>query len=104
MVTFERWTETGTVDLIGNPPGVVSVAYPDYPVNSVAWGSVLVQVTVNAEGKAESPGVLYGTAPFEDFALKALEKWRFQPATLEGKPVLSQIPIAFVFQTTISSS
>lgn len=85
------------------PPGVVSVAYPDYPVNSVAWGSVVVQVTVNAEGKAENPGVLYGTAPFKDLALKALEKWRFQPATLEGKPVLSQIPIAFVFQTPNSS-
>jgi TonB family protein len=84
------------------PAGVISVVYPEYPVNSVAWGSVVVQVSVNAEGKAESPDVLYGRAPFKDLALKALEKWRFQPETMGGEAVPSQTAVAFVFQTPIS--
>jgi TonB family protein len=81
------------------PAGVVSVAYPDYPVNSVAWGSVVIQVVVDSQGKTESAQVLYGMAPFKDLALNALKKWRFQPATLEGKAVLSRVTVAFIFQT-----
>jgi TonB family protein len=90
----------GALDYV--PVGIVSVVYPDYPVNSVAWGSVLVQVTVNSEGKTESPQVLYGMAPFKELALDALKKWRFQAATFGGKAVPSQMPIAFIFQTPSS--
>jgi TonB family protein len=81
------------------PAGIVSVAYPDYPTNSVAWGSVIVQVTVDVDGKVGTTTVLYGTAPFPDLAIVALRKWRFRAATLHGKAVPSQVPIAFVFQT-----
>jgi TonB family protein len=85
------------------PAGVVSFTYPDYPANTVAWGSVIVQVTVNSEGRIESTEVLRGTAPFTELAVDALRNWRFQAATLHGKPISSQLPIAFIFQTPVSS-
>jgi TonB family protein len=85
------------------PAGIVSFAYPDYPANSVAWGSVIVQVTVNSEGRMENTEVLRGMAPFTDFAVDALRNWHFQAATLNSKPVSSQLPIAFIFQTPVSS-
>jgi Gram-negative bacterial TonB protein C-terminal len=89
-------------DLDYVPAGIVSVVYPDYPVNSVAWGSVVVQIAVSPEGKTDIPQVLYGMAPFKDLTLKALRKWRFQPATLGGKAVLSQLTVAFIFQIPAS--
>jgi hypothetical protein len=33
------------------PAGIVSFTYPDYPLNSVAWGSVIVQVAVDRREK-----------------------------------------------------
>jgi hypothetical protein len=81
------------------PPGIVSVAYPDYPVNSVAWGSVIIHVTVSPAGKAEATEVLRGMAPFTALAVNALGKWQFQAATLRSKPVPSKLAVAFVFQT-----
>jgi len=89
-----------TIDYV--PAGIVSFAYPDYPANSVAWGSVIVQITVNSEGRMENAEVLRGMAPFTDLAVDALRNWRFQAATLNGKPVSSQLPIAFIFQTPVS--
>jgi len=84
------------------PAGIVSVSYPDYPVNSVAWGSVVIQATVDASGVAENPLVLRGDAPFRELAIDALKKWRFEPAKSQGKAVPSQLAIAFTFQTPSS--
>jgi TonB family protein len=80
------------------PIGVLSFAYPAYPVNSVAWGSVVVQVTVDNSGKVKSVDFLHGMDVFNNFVSDALQKWRFQAATLEGKSITSKTVIAFVFQ------
>jgi TonB family protein len=85
------------------PAGIVSFTYPNYPVNSVAWGSVIVQVTVSAAGEADGTEILHGMEPFTDLAIDALRNWRFRAATLHGKEVSSQVPIAFIFQTPASS-
>lgn len=92
--------EGAAIDYV--PPGIVSVAYPDYPVNTVAWGSVILQITLDSEGKIESTEVLHGMAPFTDLAIAALRNWRFRPATLHDKAVSSELPIAFIFQTPAS--
>jgi len=86
------------------PVGIVSFAYPDYPVNSVAWGSVLFQVTVDSAGDIKHLDLLHGMANFNSFAQEALKKWRFRAATLRGKPVTSKIVIAFIFQPPRSSN
>jgi len=85
------------------PPGIISVTYPDYPVDSVARGSVVIQITVDPSGKAEGTQVLRGMVRFTDLALSALGKWRFQPATLRGKPTPSKLVVAFIFQTPTPS-
>ncbi|MHB8607078.1 MAG: TonB family protein [Candidatus Acidiferrales bacterium] len=79
------------------PAGIVSVGYAEYPVNSVAAGAVVVQVTVDDHGKIERMKVIRSMRGFTQFALRAAKQWRFQPATLEGKPVVSNVAIAFVF-------
>jgi len=85
------------------PVGVLSFAYPDYPVNSVAWGSVILQATVDSTGGVESVDVLHGMPNFDRFAREALKNWRFRAARASGRPVTAKIVIAFIFQPPPSS-
>jgi outer membrane biosynthesis protein TonB len=85
------------------PAGIVSVAYPEYPANSVAWGSVIVQVSLDKTGAMKKAEVLRGQEPFTAFALESLKKWSFQTANLHDKPTSSNVAIAFVFQSPASN-
>ena len=80
------------------PVGILAFAYPEYPVNSVASGSVVLQASVDGEGNVTNIDVLHGMANFNRFAQGALKNWRFQAASVSGKPAPSNIVVAFIFQ------
>ena len=80
------------------PVGVLSFAYPEYPVNSVTSGSVVVQVTVDGSGEVKGVEILHGMETFNNFVSAALKRWRFQAATFNGKPITAKTIIAFTFQ------
>lgn len=86
------------------PPGVLSFDYPQYPANSIAWGSVVVQLTVSVSGSVTSVDFLHSMPGFNNLVSDALKKWRFEAATFKGKAVASKTVIAFVFQTPTSNS
>ncbi len=79
------------------PPGIVSVSYPQYPINAAAPGTVVIQVTVGRSSAIQRVKVVRDLPPFTKFALSAVNKWRFQTATLDGKSMTSNLAIAFVF-------
>jgi len=85
------------------PVGVLSFRYPEYPANSVAWGSVVVQLTVDSSGAVKDVDFLHRTEGFNTLVSDALKKWRFQTATFNGKPITSKTVIAFVLQTPSSN-
>lgn len=85
-------------DSVYVPVGILSFAYPDYPVNSVNWGSVVAQLTVDELGTVKNVEFLHGMANFNNLVSDALKKWRFQAATLKGKPITSKTVVAFLFQ------
>lgn len=85
------------------PVGILSFAYPEYPANSVAWGSVVVQVTVNRFGDVKDVDLLHGMDGFNGLVSDALKNWHFQAATFNGKPITSKTVIAFVFQSPSSN-
>jgi TonB family protein len=85
------------------PVGILAFAYPEYPVNSVASGSVVLQATVDDTGNVKNVDVLHGMANFNRFARGALKNWQFQGATAGGKSVTSNIVVAFIFQAPPSS-
>ena len=89
-------SDDGTEDYA--PVGICSYAYPDYPVNSVAWGSVVLQATVDSDGDVKNVNVLHGMANFNRFAERALKNWRFRAATMHARPVTSKIVVGFIFQ------
>jgi len=79
------------------PAGVAAAAPADYPVKSIAEGTVVLQVTVSAAGEAEDVKVLRGIPSLTEEALRSIKKWRFTAARLDGKPVRSTLTVAFVF-------
>ena len=84
-------------DRLSIAPGIVSAAYPQYPVNAAMPGTVIVQALVGQRGGVQRTKVVRDLPPFSSFALNALSRWRLQPATLDGKPVPCNLAIAFVF-------
>jgi len=85
------------------PAGITSVAYPEYPVNSVLTCTVVVQLTINDAGKIEGTEVVRGVVPFTDFALGAAKRWEFQAAKLGQKTVASKVAIAFLFRPPLAT-
>jgi len=87
------------------PVGIVSVAYPEYPWNAATafFGAVVLQVHVDTKGRIGYVEVIRELSPFTLFALNAAKKWQFRPATLNGKPIFSNVAIAFVFASPPSS-
>ena len=84
------------------PPGIASVTYAQYPVNSVVSGSVTVQVTVGPDGHPQHWQIVRALEPCTPFALDAAKKWRFRPAILDGQPVASNVAIDFLFRPPLS--
>ena len=82
------------------PAGIVAGPQPQFPIDAASVGAVVVQVTVNALGRIDQVKAIHDFYPFTHFALSAAREWRFQAATLDGKPVSSNVVIAFVFSTS----
>jgi hypothetical protein len=80
------------------PVGILSFAYPEYPVNSVVSGSVVVQLTIDGAGDVKGVEFLHSMENFNKFVSVALKQWRFQAATFNRKPITSKTVIAFAFQ------
>ena len=83
--------------LIGElPPGTVPPKpyarnpQPEYPRSarmSRRIGSVVLRCTVRADGTVTDLAVVRGEEPFIAAALKAVRRWRYEPAMFEGHPV-----------------
>ena len=101
MPVFEPLLNSGDPSarsLVGyHPPGIQTVAYPDYPINAANVGAVAIRARINSAGKSDQIEVLRAFEPFTAFALEAIKKWTFETARLEGRPTTSSIVIAFVY-------
>jgi TonB family protein len=85
-----------------NPPAVVSSVTPVFPANALGAGSVVVSVSLDAAGKIQNVKIIKGSEGFNFSALEAIKQWRFKPATLDGQPIPSMIPVAFSFGQPIA--
>lgn len=72
-------------------PEVIERVWPRYPESArhvQVQGPVIVETVIDRGGTVCAARVLKGRAdPFTDKAIAALGRWRFKPATLNGKPV-----------------
>jgi len=67
----------------------VSAAYPKDAVRNRIEGFVVLEVTVNPDGSVRDVAVRKSAPPhtFEQSALDAVRRWRFQPKIVSGMPV-----------------
>lgn len=79
------------------PAKVISTAQALYPINSVAWGTVILEVQLNQKGAIDAVKVLHGIPSLTGPAVKAVKKWKFSAARLNGQAIASSIPVAFTF-------
>jgi TonB family protein len=78
-------------------PDVKSANYAAYPPNTVASGTVVLDVRVSRDGGVGDVKVLQGSGPLSDAPVNAVKSWTFAPARYQGKPVAAHTVVAFVF-------
>ncbi len=74
--------------------------YPRYPRSALASrriGVVRIRCVVKVDGHLDDVEIISGDEPFISEARKALRRWRYRPATHQGKPiaVLHEILLRF---------
>ena len=85
------------------PAEVTFATLPRYPPEAASiTPTVALEATVNKAGKAKSTKVLRDVPPFTAMAIQAVGDWRFIPATLDGRPLESEVVLAFSFRQPAS--
>jgi periplasmic protein TonB len=82
------------------PLQTVEPIYPPEEKENKVEGAVICEVVINEQGKVESATVQKssGSANLDQAAIDAIEKWTFEPATLDGKPVAVFYHLAINFE------
>ena len=93
---YERYTRDMT------PPRTIYHPDPEYadrPRKKKIQGIVIVTVTVTAEGTTRDPEITKSLdKDLDKQAIASVAKWKFQPATKDGKPVSVRVPIEINFR------
>jgi TonB family protein len=76
------------------PPVPAAPLYVDYPAGAQGDATVILLVTVNADGSVRSARAEDDREPFAAAALAAAHGWRFTPATRDGAPIAATIKVA----------
>lgn len=101
--TPEKTADAGDKAAFDTPPQpieTVPAVYPEECRERGIGGRVLLQVVISDRGDVAATEVVESVAEcpaLADAAVAAIAKWKFEPATLDGKPVevLVQIPFQF---------
>jgi len=98
----ERPAGAMTVDALqqagGTLPQVTRQVGPIYAYGTGLQGNVVLEAVVLPSGKAAGIRVTRSLVPdFDEAAIAALERWRFTPATLSGRPVPVIVSVEMAF-------
>jgi outer membrane biosynthesis protein TonB len=80
------------------PIDVLGASFPQYPINSIASGTVVLRVTIDETGKVDKTVPVRRIPSLTSPAILALQEWKFQPAEFDGKPASASVALAFVFR------
>jgi protein TonB len=79
-------------------PGNTPPVYPRDARAKGLEGQVTLKIVVSEAGKVEDVTVLGGDEPFVTAALDAVKRWRYAPATRDGRAVASDIIVRIPFR------
>jgi TonB family protein len=66
-------------------------AYPPAAKERGLTGEVTITAEISAEGRVERAQIVMGARAFRKTALGAVRQWRYEPATLDGRPVAEEL-------------
>ncbi len=85
-----------------NPPRGTSMSKPKYPKQArkaKIQGAVVLLITIGPNGRVADPKVVRSVEhTLDQSAIDAVSQWRFDPATLEGKPVAARVDVEIAFR------
>ena len=82
------------------PPRLVSTVLPEYPAmarNAGVEGDVVVDTTIDENGKVATMKIISGPVLLRQAALDALRRWKYEPSKLNGQPVQVQMTVTIKF-------
>jgi len=71
---------------------------PDYPVNSIAEGSVVLYELIDARGRVASTSVLGGVESLTEPTEAAVSKWQFVPGKRGGAETDAAVVVVVTFR------
>jgi protein TonB len=80
--------------LISSVPPV----YPTLAKTQHVSGNVQVDALIDANGRVTTMKVVSGPTLLQQAAMDALKQWKYQPATLDGKPVTMHLTVTIQFR------
>jgi TonB family protein len=80
------------------PAVVTRKVQPNFPRGTAISGRVLVVVSIDTTGAVTSAKAVEGPSVFRRVSEEAALKWKFQPATRDGRSVASEQTIEFKFE------
>lgn len=93
--------ETATVGR-AEPARPIHQVTPRVPTSMIrvrTEGTVVVEVTIDRNGKVSAARILQPVYPaYDAAALRAAKQWRFSPATINGEPAESRMNLEFAFK------
>lgn len=84
------------------PPQIASASYPVYPANTVANGTVVLDVTIGKSGQVTKVRAVRSVADLTQPAINAVKSWSYNRATVDGNSAVSKMVLVFVFQRNLS--
>src|SRR5258708_1640791 len=76
----------------------VSPVYPTLAKNQHFSGSVMAAALIDANGRVPTLKVGSGPTLLQQAAMDALKQWKYQPASLDGKPVAMHLTVTIQFR------
>lgn len=80
------------------PPEIITAGDVQSPINSVANGIVILDLSLDSGGQIINIDVPRPIVPFASIARSAVRTWKFKPASLGDAPCPSVLRVAFAFR------
>lgn len=84
------------------PPRLIKSSPPEFPAGHATHEehpTVVVNVVIGKDGKVQKAAVEHGAGKdFDREAIRAVEKWLFEPATRDGDPIVAKVRVAVHFE------
>ena len=72
--------------------------YPTTAKQAGISGDVVIAAQIDKAGNVASMKIVSGQPTLQTAAMAALKQWKYQPATLDGEPIQTEVTVRIRFQ------